>query len=153
MSAAAEVVEDDSEEEVAVKKKKPKRPVIDSDTESSQKMLGSAEASDGDDEKDKATKDEGGTDADVNMEDNATVYNDDDICLKKYDDLSDSQDSDSLAGVKKAGYEVVGDTVKGDDHKGPKKARLSSAPLLAGFAFTCVGVSPDMTKNTRQQRD
>ncbi|KAK7479149.1 hypothetical protein BaRGS_00029590 [Batillaria attramentaria] len=498
MSAAAEVVEDDSEEEVAVKKKKPKRPVIDSDTESSQnsgdeseasfqlnftsssavssqseilttqqrtvmegelermraeiaemeaklhqrsskadsgndscsrtekssgnkcslktdadddgdrqtpscvaeadsssavsnpktEMLGSAEASDGDDEKDKATKDEGGTDADVNMEDNATVYNDDDICvslparqasrhsspictptkqkengassdedsddlflsplsptpppaakhtlarrdskweplfpidldaidtrpaspvtrvrqsldftvrdskssdaiqsskvshsqLKKYDDLSDSQDSDSLAGVKKvpdsqftdsddsdsvphspqnkrssqrlskktrtqedgtsgsvcvvdssgspapgpprrstqskrvclrqlaganeckvyskfndhvthviiktapgsrvcertlkyfqgvagrcwvlsydwvtdsteagrplpeAGYEVVGDTVKGDDHKGPKKARLSSAPLLAGFAFTCVGVSPDMTK-------
>ena len=44
-------------------------------------------------------------------------------------------------------YEVAGDCVKGDNHHGPRSARLSTSPLLDRCAFASVGVSPDMSKS------
>lgn len=46
-----------------------------------------------------------------------------------------------------ADYEIEGDTAKGEAHFGPKISRLATKPLLKGFAFACVGASPDMTKS------
>ncbi|KAL8586434.1 hypothetical protein ACOMHN_023049 [Nucella lapillus] len=48
-------------------------------------------------------------------------------------------------------FEIQGDTVKGDNHGGPRLSRLSSARLLEGFAFASVGVSSDMSKKELTQ--
>ncbi|XP_076468751.1 uncharacterized protein LOC143299437 [Babylonia areolata] len=53
--------------------------------------------------------------------------------------------------VPETAFEIQGDTVKGDNHRGPSLSRLSSTRLLEGFAFAPVGVSSDMSKKELSQ--
>ncbi|XP_070211918.1 uro-adherence factor A-like [Littorina saxatilis] len=48
-------------------------------------------------------------------------------------------------------YEIHGDTIKGENHCGPSLSRMSTSPLLQGFALASVGASPDMSKKELTQ--
>ena len=52
-----------------------------------------------------------------------------------------------MSGLLQKEYEIQGDSVKGENHRGPSSSRLATSPLLAGCAFASVGVSPDMSKS------
>ncbi|XP_060085845.1 breast cancer type 1 susceptibility protein homolog [Ylistrum balloti] len=47
-------------------------------------------------------------------------------------------------------YEIVGDTITGNCHYGPRQSRLSTHPLLNGFHFFCLGTSDSLTTENLQ---
>ncbi|XP_033762234.1 uncharacterized protein LOC117343823 [Pecten maximus] len=42
-------------------------------------------------------------------------------------------------------YEIIGDTITGNGHYGPRQSRLSNRLLLEGFHFFCLGTSESLT--------
>ncbi|OWF51886.1 Breast cancer type 1 susceptibility protein-like [Mizuhopecten yessoensis] len=66
-----------------------------------------------------------------------------------YQWIADSKGAGHLLPEDK--YEIVGDTITGNCHYGPRQSRLSSQPLFDGFHFFCLGTSDSLTTENLQE--
>ncbi|XP_069111444.1 serine-rich adhesin for platelets-like isoform X2 [Argopecten irradians] len=63
--------------------------------------------------------------------------------------ITDSKAAGQLLPEEK--YEIIGDTITGNCHHGPRQSRLSTRPLLEGIHFFCLGTSETLSTEDLQE--